>query len=98
MFERKGGAFTALTWYIYCTGEPTQDKDGKIVFDPKIPHRQYRNPSMSPTKYAEQIHNITADKAYKFYSNEGWLKGRQLLHEYFTEEILNVGPRDVNLK
>lgn len=95
-FERHGGAFTALTWYLFCTLQKTYDAKGRVAYDPSHPHRQNKTPAMNPSKYAKEIHNITSDDAFKHFSQEGWPSAKKNLLKYFNEEILEVGPRGGN--
>jgi hypothetical protein len=93
-FARNGGRSTALAWYLYCTGEKKLDSKGKLVFDPTIAHRQYKRPDMSPSKFALEFHNITSERAYIEYMGERYEEGEKILLEWFSKEILEVGPKD----
>jgi len=94
IFESLGGTVAALSWYVYVLGTPQLDEKGKLAFDPKIPHRQYKGSDMKPKKFANEISAIIADADFKYLSTTGWPQARKLLLKYFSEEILEIGPKD----
>lgn len=94
-FAALGGAVTALAWYIYTAGIPEADKNGKLIFDLKIPHRQFKGSDMKPSGFSKHINAILADEDFKRLATDMWhTEGKKRLLEYFSREILEIGPRD----
>jgi hypothetical protein len=93
-FETLGGTVAALSWYLYIVGCPAKDGKERLIFDPKIPHRQFRGSDFKPSSYAKHINAIIADKDFKNMSTHKWNEIRIELLRYFPEDILEVGPRD----
>lgn len=93
-FERVGGYVAALSWYIYVMGKPEKDQKGKLVFDLKIPHRQFKGSDFKPSGYGKHFDAIIADPDFKYLSQEGWNDFKNCLTNYFSKELLEVGPKD----
>ncbi len=93
-FESVGGYVAALSWYLYVLGTPEKDAKGKLVFDLKIPHRQFKGSDMKPSGYAKHIDAIVSDPDFVYMSQDGWEAAKLELLNYFGEELLEVGPRD----
>lgn len=93
-FESVGGHVAALSWYLYVLGTPEKDAKGKLVFDLKIPHRQFKGSDMKPSGYAKHIDAIVSDPDFQYMSQDGWDTAKKELLKYFGEDLLEVGPRD----
>lgn len=64
LFQTYGGRKTAIAWYVFCGGIEAVDPNGKRIYDPKSPHRQFTTIDKKPSQFAKHFNAVLSDPIF----------------------------------
>ena len=71
LFQSYGGRKAAIAWYVFCGGVESIDENGKRIYDPKSPHRQFVTIDKKPSQFAKHFNAILSDPIFiDLYENQ----------------------------
>lgn len=76
LFERGGGAQVAMAWACFVNYQPFTDSNGKLKFDPTLPHVQWVSSDKKPSHFAKHFDAVLMDPEVRRISGDQGTRDR----------------------